>query len=411
MRRSAAALLVLVLAALACGLPAPSAPTTAPVGVETSVALTFQALTGVPAPATDPTDVPATLAAPPTASAGDLLPRALYFLSDDEALVTQVYRLGTDGKSLTQITREPLLVADYDVSTVTGQVAYVSDNKLLLINGDGSGRRILVDGGPLVTDGYAQTNLGTVRWSPDGTKIAFSRGGLNFYDLASGGIDTPLVDRVDNPGFIVLNEGYAPQAYSPDGSKLLVRVGYYEGGTLGIYVPSSRAFYKFNHPAGGIVCCVASWAHDSQSVYVASPALGMIDSGLWRFDAATGSGATLIGNPPSGLGPYVFADAPYLAPDGQLYFFYATYPDLPTGHTRLKMVRSAPDGIAGRVELSAESMDSFNEALWSPDARSVVVAVATAEDMYQGGEVRLLFVDGGPWYGLVSFASNLKWGP
>ncbi|MFZ5879084.1 MAG: TolB family protein [Chloroflexota bacterium] len=409
MRGISAALLALTLAVLACALPTPAAPTAAPVDMGTSVALTFQALTGVPAPATDLP--PATVAAPPTASDGDLLPRALYYLADDEALVTQVYRLGADGKTLTQITREPILVNDYDVSALTGQVVYVSGNKLLLINGDGSGRRVLVDGGPAVTDSYAQTNLGTPRWSPDGTKIAFARGGLNFYDLASGGIDTPLVDQVSNPGFIILNEGYAPQAYSPDGSKLLVRVGYYEGGSLGIYVPSSRSFYKFNHPSGGIVCCVASWSSDSQFVYVASPALGMIDSGLWRFDAATGSGATLIGNPSSGAGPYVFADAPYLAPDGQLYFFYATYPDLPTGHTRLKMVRSAPDGATGRVELSAETMDSFNEALWSPDARSVVLAVATAEEIYQGGELRLYFVDGGPWYGLVSFASNLKWGP
>lgn len=397
-------LLVLILTILACASPIPTGnPPDAPVNVQTVVAMTFQALTAsVPDNATPP---------PPTSS---LLPRAFYFLNNanDDGGLLQVFRLAPDGQTLTQVTREPANVDDYDVSSQSGQVTYVSNNQLLLINSDGSGRRVLVDGGPFVKDSYAPTNIGTVRWSPDGSAIVFARGGLNFFNLASGAVETALADQVSAiNGLTVLKEGYSPRAYSPDGSRLLVNVGYYEAGTFGIYVPSTKAFYKFVSPGGGIVCCSTAWSRDSSAVFVASSSLGMIDSGLWRFDASNGSGAVLIGNPSSGNGPYVFADWPQAGSDGQLYFFYNTSADIPNGPAPLKLVSSALDGVTGRTELLPNPFNAINEVLWAPDASLAIVATPPVEGVYQGGVAEVIYPDGKPSVSLVPFAMKMMWGP
>ena len=77
---------------------------------------------------------------------------ALYYLGDGG----HVFRLGRDGKTVTQITFETYPVTSYDVSPVDGSIAYVSSNQLILVNAEGSNRRVLVDGGP---NGERITNL------------------------------------------------------------------------------------------------------------------------------------------------------------------------------------------------------------------------------------------------------------
>jgi hypothetical protein len=74
----------------------------------------------------------------PAPSAG-LLPHSLYFLNNDGKGIVQVFRLDADGKTLHQITFEPANVDVYDVSTKDGSVAYVSGNKLLMVDVHGAG--------------------------------------------------------------------------------------------------------------------------------------------------------------------------------------------------------------------------------------------------------------------------------
>src|SRR5688572_20292976 len=105
--------------------------------VGTVVAMTLQAL--MPTVAETPTNVPE--------ATTNLLPQSLYFLGRDSQSLTQLYRMQRDGKTVTQLTFEPLNVTDYDVSIVDGSLAYVASNQLLLANADGSNRRVLVDGG------------------------------------------------------------------------------------------------------------------------------------------------------------------------------------------------------------------------------------------------------------------------
>ncbi|HZJ24177.1 MAG TPA: hypothetical protein VFD54_12755, partial [Anaerolineales bacterium] len=82
----------------------------------------------------------------PVPETTSLLPHTFYYLGRDCTGLLQVFRIEKDGKTIKQITFEPIEVGYYDVSRVDGSVAYVINNQLLLINADGSGRRVLVDG-------------------------------------------------------------------------------------------------------------------------------------------------------------------------------------------------------------------------------------------------------------------------
>lgn len=402
------AALPLAAAALACILPTGGAPAVPTIDLATMVAATLQAMTP---DSTDPAEAPAPLPADLTPTPG-LLPRSLHYLRPDNSGITQVFRLETDGHTEWQITREPLNVESYDVSPVDGSVAYVAGNQLLWINADGSGRRLLVDGGALGDDlaNFTQ-RLTDPRWSRDGSTIALGYNGLNFYSLASGTLTNVLTNKVDmGAGFPILQESYWPEAYSPDGSKLLIHIGFYEGSTFAVHFPASGALVRFSRPESDLICCAAAWAPDSSAVFVASPYIGMIDSGLWRFSAADGGSATLLPsqNPDGTLN---FVDGPVIGPDGWLYYFYNNLREIPSGHTPLTMARSAVDGVSGRVTLRPETFEAINEILWAPDASFALVAQAPTQDVYQGGQIVLYPIEARPPVMLVSYASDLRWGP
>src|SRR5215216_1303116 len=80
---------------------------------------------------------------PSVAEATSLLPHTFYYLRNDSTGLPQVFRIEKDGKTANQITFEPTAVGRYDVSLMDGSVAFVVNNQLLLINADGSGRRVL----------------------------------------------------------------------------------------------------------------------------------------------------------------------------------------------------------------------------------------------------------------------------
>jgi hypothetical protein len=154
------------------------------------------------------------------------------------------------------------------------------------------------------------------------------------------------------------------------------------------------------------------WTADSSSFYSASAVAGLFSPGLWRVDAATGQVTTLIEGT-TGDGNYNAAKEAYLAPDGQLYFFFATVSSPEGIFTRapLQLVRSGPDGVTGRSVLSEESFELLNEALWARDASLVVTAIASAPEIAQGGGAKIVYLDGRPSASLVPFAQQMKWGP
>jgi Tol biopolymer transport system component len=407
--RTLLAILLLTAAVLACASPL---ALTQPAQVDQSATFVAQTLQAV-MPFASP--VPQAVASPsplPSPSPSQLLPHSLYFLNNDKTGLLQVFRLERDGKTARQITFEPAAVDSFAVSLKDGSVAYVSNNQLLLVDVNGAGRRVLVDGGnPPPEDNFTK-RVGSPVWSPDGAAIAFSLDGLNFYALNTGAVSKVLENQIDrSQGFPMVRELYAPNAYSPDGSKLLINIGYYEAGTFGIYYPSGNTLVRFSRPDGNLVCCDVRWVPDSSGLYVAAPTMGMFDSGLWYADASNGNVATLLpGSAPDGT--YNFADAPQVGPDGKLYFFFNNLKEIPSsGHTPLYMVRSASDGVTGRTELQPTLFENVNEVLWAPDASLAVVAYAPTQDVYGGGQAVLEYPDGRPSVLLTDFAMQMKWGP
>ena len=149
---------------------------------------------------------------------------------------------------------------------------------------------------------------------------------------------------------------------------------------------------------------------DSSAFYAASATTGMFNAGLWKVDASNGQVATLFtGGYDAGV--FNYAGEPYLAPDGQLYFFFHTSNNELNQRTPLQLVRSAADGITGRTVLRPDTFELLNEALWAPDASFVVIAIAPTQDVYFGGQAEVTYLDGRPSVVLTPFAQQMKWGP
>src|SRR5512142_3068973 len=126
-----AALLVLILASMACASPLSTAPSHDQVA--TVVALTMQAMT--------PSGSESTATTAPEAG---LLPHSLYYLDHGSNVKLQDFRKEKDGKTVHQVTSETADVGPFDVSLVDGRVAYAANNQLIVINPDGSTRTVLL---------------------------------------------------------------------------------------------------------------------------------------------------------------------------------------------------------------------------------------------------------------------------
>jgi hypothetical protein len=77
----------------------------------------------------------------------------------------------------------------------------------------------------------------------------------------------------------------------------------------------------------------------------------------------------------------------------------------------LQIVRSAPDAVTGRTVLSTEDFQLLNEALWAPDASFLVAVLAPSPEVYQGGEAKIVYLDGSPSVVLAPSAQQMRWGP
>lgn len=396
--------LVLFVLMLACANPlgTPAQPQ----NVETIVAATLSALT---APASNPTVMP-------DSASSNILPHSLYFLANDAAGLLQVYRLKKDAKTISQVTFEVGEIEDYAVSPINGSVAFVTNNQLFTINADGSNRSLIVDGGALDENNPFVNKISNPVWSNDGQTIAFGYKGLNFYSIVSEQYNLLIPNQIEDQGngFIFPRELVFPEKFSPDGNKLLLTLGYYEGASAAIYYPNGGTVVRLNGEQRGIICCdTTQWTPDSSAIYSASPTFGMFAAGLWKVDATTGNVSTLfIGD--FDISPVQVADAPLLAPDGNLYFFYASLPNTGDMVNRppLQLVRSAPDGVTNRTVLRPEIYDNMNEHLWLPDGSFVIITTAPTPDTYYGGTPVLIYTDETKGsIGLGRFAVNMQWGP
>ncbi len=342
----------------------------------------------------------------------------LVFLSKDDQGISQIFRMERDGKTSTQLTFESANVSDYDVSMVDGRIAYEVNDQLVLADGDGSNRRLLVEGksDPGVPESYHPA------FSPDGQTLAYGQNGLNLYNLSTGDSRLVIENQYGEPlpdGVQLPVELYWPEKYSPDGKKLLVALGHWEvAPSHAVYDPDTNTLVRYSEVQDYIYCCSfqggPAWSPDSASFSgVASAHDYAYQSGeLWKIDAQNG---TLIRALKPDAGMINEPKELYLAPDGDLYFFFGSYAansgffDAPI----LNMVRSAPDGVTERTILRDENFVLMKEALWAPDASFVIVSSSPDRNWDQtAGVLELYSTDGlnSPVW-LAPSGEKMKWGP
>ena len=165
---------------------------------------------------------------PVTEVAGLSLPADLYFLGRDSAGITQLWMLPANGSPARQLTLEPRSVLDFTIAPDGSRMTYTAGGSLIVANVDGSGGEEL---SPVVERPGAGAQPA---WSPDGQLIAFVRDGI-WVVPANGGARTELLtDNFDEntpPDEVAV---YLNPRWSPDGTMLLIDIGYYEGRGLAL---------------------------------------------------------------------------------------------------------------------------------------------------------------------------------
>ncbi|MBN1428804.1 MAG: PD40 domain-containing protein [Anaerolineae bacterium] len=415
--RSRFALLTIALIMVACGSnagvpPATALPTVALLDVTSTIGPdqpTPTALVSEPGP--DSGEAPVEETAPMAGA----LPMPVYFLGEDE----QIWRLEADAVTLTRITSEAEPVIDFDVSSLDGSLAYVTANSLVRTDAMGGGRIGLLDGPSLPANPEGQwfgAEFSAPLWSPDGSQIAYGSNGVNLFSV-SDGVSSVLLQNdpfpeefSDSPEVI---QFFSPAKWSPDGTRLLVDVSYYpQGSTLSVVNLVERTRVDLTSP-DGMVCCDRAWSQDGQSVYFANDEVGMLSAGLWRADATTGQGVTLIAGEENEV--FSLVAYPHSAGDGQLYTFMATAATYPEQYTPLSMTRSAPDGVTGRTTLRTDSY-ILGDVLWDPAGRGAVIVDVTEQFMASGfleqvnNPLLWLPGDGSPAVTLPAKGHAPKWG-
>lgn len=370
--------------------------------------------------ASSPSPHSPTHTSPPTSDVPDepsapllQLPQALYYLSGEAEGRVQVWRLAPDGVTQTQLTSETAGVSDFAVSSSGRRLAYISADQLYVINTDGTGRALLADGGPQIEGGLdyvVRSKVSRLAWSPDGNYLAYGQDGVKIFDVRRGTTRHPIKNRPDLPEKDLLTQGmfFYPHSWSPDGARLLVEVGFFD--STGFLVLDADTEEKIMFQSNE-VCCHPVWSPGGDFVLVANPWLSLSDSGLWRFDVATGEGEVLIPttSPENTLN---FVGWPALMADGTLRYFYTSVAEFPLREPPLTLVQSTPENPRERTQLRRDSWVLF-EALWSPDG-SLVVAVepyAAETAAFPEGPVILIDSAGAPVHPLLPAGFNLQWGP
>ena len=318
-----------------------------------------------------------------------VLPHPLYFL-DGSGESSQVWRLERDGVTLSRVTAEEMGVEKIAVSQTDGTLALVSDNQLILVDPGGEDRLLVADGDLVTTEGeesYFNNQVTSPEFSPDGKTLAYGLNGIHLYDLRSGEDEHVLknLGNLLNEPFVYSKEVYSPGPWSPDGKRLLIMMSYYEGYTLAVMEPGAeQPFTRLR--SDGAVCCMTTWLADGRSVLVASPYFTGALTGLWRFDAASGSYEYVIpGHNESRSANLV--GWPFQSRKGDLTFFYLHLEDFPNGlGNPFILVRADRDG-ADMERLMPQEFH-VRSMLWTEDGSQAVIAGS-----YDGEDNQLFLVN------------------
>jgi hypothetical protein len=204
------------------------------------------------------------------------LPADLYFLAPDAAGVAQVWRLPRTNQSMYAVTAGSSPVTAYAVAVDQGRIAYAAGGRLVTATLDGSDRRELAE---LESTDFVTRHIA---WSLDRTQIAT-------HD--SRGLWVVLADGSQPPRLVVSNNlrttdtgetrVYSSPEWSPDGTRLLVTVGFYEGSLLGVVDVSTGSVTELKGASasnglwtddGRVLAWSWSWGYQVPGLYLLDPA-------------------------------------------------------------------------------------------------------------------------------------------
>ncbi|MFN8466039.1 MAG: hypothetical protein U0X20_10830 [Caldilineaceae bacterium] len=277
------------------------------------------------------------------------LPAPVYLL---DAPSGQIVRLANDGVTRRTVTHELSPVTSFDVSPDGAKLAYVTGNRLIEAQADGSNRVVKLSGGAIkmagAQAGAAEAQLAGERidaplYSPDGSRIAFAHGGINLIasgpdavgpdavtlvlpnDLLPNGADRASTDSAPDRAAARI---YKPNSWSPDGVHLLVDYTYYpEGGGLAILAPDSNILVELTpdpnaeDPMAIPMFGDVAWKPDSTSFFIGSAMVYYGAPGLSLVDAGTGVATGILTSPQmevSEEAPLLAVRGPYWTTSGGL---------------------------------------------------------------------------------------------
>ncbi len=382
-------LTIVTLILISCGGNAPvSTPAVDPSAVAAVVSTILAGnSTATPLPQPTATFTPE----PPT-----VLPRSLYYLAQDGNGKEQIFRLGRDGATITQITFEQVNISDFDISPLDGTIAYIVGDNLTTMNANGQNRQALVQ----------DSNIGfRLVWSPDGKTIVYGYPDVVFYSPTLGTKDVIISGK---------DAKYWPAYFSPDGSRLIVWEKPIIPSAPGsepvfIYDFNSRTLTSASDCSGRNI----SW-NTSDSIFCYKYVFaGGGSLGLSQVNAMDGSAKTLIFS--EICPPCLPIAAPRFSADGNLYYLYAEVNDVTQTYPSLSLVYSVSDDISSRQRVRPESFNVLN-TLWAPNGDGLLIVQNNGNSSFPTNILLVSIEPSLPIVTVIPDASkinpySLRWGP